>query len=139
MANLGDMRDGDWTPLPTEAEPTIADVLEHVGWAKRMYEDYAFGPGTMRGDEPPLIPADGATPRPHGELLEWLREGHERWLTSICALPDDAELDHERLTNWGDRLPTRDIIHIMIGHDFYHAGEINHVRALLQGTDRWPY
>ena len=81
-----------------------------------MYEDYAFGPGTMRGDEPPLIPADGATPRPHGELLEWLREGHGRWLTSICALPDDAELDHERLTNWGDRLPTRDIIHIMIGH-----------------------
>ena len=54
-------------------------------------------------------------------MLEWLREGHGRWLTSICALPDDAELDHERLTNWGDRLPTRDIIHIMIGHDFYHA------------------
>ena len=94
-----------------------------------MHEDYAFGPGTMRGDEPPLIPADGATPRRHSELLEWLREGHGRWLTSICALPDDAELDHERLTNWGDRLPTRDIIHIMIGHDFYHAGEINHVRA----------
>jgi len=27
----------------------------------------------------------------------------------------------------------------MIAHDFYHAGEINHIRALLQGTDRWPY
>jgi hypothetical protein len=26
----------------------------------------------------------------------------------------------------------------MIAHDFYHAGEINHLRALLQKTDRWP-
>jgi uncharacterized damage-inducible protein DinB len=139
LANLRDMRDGDWTSLPTGGERTIADGLEHVGWAKWMYEDYAFGPGTMRGDEPPLIPADGATSRPHGELLEWLREGHRRWLTSVRALPDDAELDRERLTNWGDRVPTRDIIRIMIGHDFYHAGEINHARALLQATDRWPY
>jgi len=36
-------------------------------------------------------------------------------------------------------LSTQTIIRIMIGHDFYHAGEINHLRALLQGTDRWPY
>jgi hypothetical protein len=31
------------------------------------------------------------------------------------------------------------IIRIMIAHDLYHAGEINHLRSLLQGTDRWPY
>ena len=139
MANLLDLREGDWTALPPGAERTIADVLEHVGWAKWMYEDYAFGPGTMRGDEPPLIPAHGATSRPHDELLEWLREGHGRWLRSVRALRDDVELDHARLTNWGDYLPTRNLIRIMIGHDFYHAGEINHARALLQGTDRWPY
>jgi uncharacterized damage-inducible protein DinB len=139
MANLHDMREGDWTALPPGAERTIADVLQHVGWAKWMYEDYAFGPGTMRGDEPPLIPAHGATSRPHGELLEWLREGQRRWLASVRALPDDTELDHARLTSWGDYLWTRNIIRIMIGHDFYHAGEINHARALLQGTDRWPY
>ena len=61
------------------------------------------------------------------------------WLASVRALPDDAELGRERLTNWGERLPTRTIIRMMIAHDFYHAGEINHIRALLQGTDRWPY
>lgn len=31
------------------------------------------------------------------------------------------------------------IIQIMIGHDYYHAGEINHLRSLLQGNDRWEY
>jgi uncharacterized damage-inducible protein DinB len=139
LANLRDLRGGDWTALPTRAERSIADVLEHVGWGKWMYEDYAFGPGTMIGDQPPLIPAHGATSRPRDELLEWLREGHRRWVASVRSLPDDAELDRERLTNWGDRLPTRDLIRIMIGHDFYHAGEINHARALLQQTDRWPY
>jgi hypothetical protein len=72
-------------------------------------------------------------------LLEWLKAGHQRWVTSVRSLPDDSELAVERLTNWGDRLPTRTLIHIMIGHDFYHAGEINHIHALLQGTDRWPY
>ena len=25
----------------------------------------------------------------------------------------------------------------LIGHDFYHAGEVNHVRSLLAGEDRW--
>jgi hypothetical protein len=29
------------------------------------------------------------------------------------------------------------IISIMIEHDVYHAGEINHLRSLMQGTDYW--
>jgi hypothetical protein len=27
----------------------------------------------------------------------------------------------------------------MIQHDLYHAGEINHLRALSQDADRWAY
>ena len=139
LANLRDLREEDWTATPSGSTRSIAEILEHVGWSKWMYEDYAFGNGTMRGDQPPLIPAGGARSRPNAELLSWLTEGHQRWLVSVRALPEDAELDRERLTNWGDRLQTRVIIRIMIAHDFYHAGEINHLRALLQGTDRWPY
>ena len=26
-----------------------------------------------------------------------------------------------------------------IQHDIYHAGEINHIRALRQKTDKWPW
>jgi DinB superfamily len=92
MANLLDMREGDWTALPPGGERTIADVLEHVGWAKWMYEDYAFGPGTMRGDEPPLIPAHGATSRPHGELLEWLREGRRAFAELLIDCEENRTL-----------------------------------------------
>jgi uncharacterized damage-inducible protein DinB len=139
LANLRNLREEDWTALPLGAGRSIADVLEHVGWAKWMYEDYAFGSASMRGDQPPLLPAGGARSRPHKELLEWLTEGQQRWLASVRSLEDDAELQRERLANWGDRLPTRVLIRILIAHDFYHAGEINHIRALLHGTDRWPY
>jgi hypothetical protein len=139
LANLHDLREEDWTALPLGAGRSIADVLEHVGWAKWMYEDYAFGSASLIGDRPPLVPAAGTRSRPHKELLEWLMEAHRRWLTSIRALEDDSELERERLANWGDRLPTRVLIRILIAHDFYHAGEINHIRALLHGTDRWPY
>ena len=139
LANLKDLREEDWTATPAGSTRSIADILEHVGWSKWMYEDYAFGAASMRGDRPPLIPDEGARSRPREDLLPWLTDGHHRWLDSVRALLDDSELDKDRLTNWGERLPTRDIIRIMIAHDFYHAGEINHLRALLQGTDRWPY
>ncbi len=139
LSNLHHLREEDWTATPGENGRSVADILEHVGWSKWMYEDYAFGSASMRGDQPPLIPEGGVRSRPHEELLAWLTEGHQRWLASVRALADDSELDRERLTNWGEQLPTRDIIRIMIAHDFYHAGEINHLRALLQKTDCWPY
>lgn len=139
LANLRDVSDEDWIALPPGAGRSIADILEHVGWAKWMYEDYAFGSGTLRGDQPPMVPAGNAKSRPREELMAWLKEGHHRWLNAVRALSDDSELERERPTNWGDQLPTRVLIRILIGHDFYHAGEINHIRVLLQGIDRWPY
>ena len=139
LANLHNLQEKDWTAVPAGGSRSIAEILEHVGWAKWMYEDYAFGTASMRGDKPPLIPAGGASSRSASELIVWLTDGHNRWLSSVRNLADDSELDRERLTNWGGKLLTRKIIRIMIAHDFYHAGEINHIRATLQGTDRWPY
>src|SRR5688572_6066363 len=93
LANLRDLSNADWTALPPGGGRSIADIVEHIAWSKWMYEDYAFGPATMRGDQPPLVPAAGARSRPRDELLAWLADGHRRWLASVHALPDDAELD----------------------------------------------
>lgn len=139
LSILHDIRDEDRIATPPGGRRSIADILEHLGWCKWMYEDYAFGSISLRGDQPPLIPAGGARSRPHDELLEWIKEGQNKWLSSARLLNDDRELAVERLTNWGERIPTRSIIRIMIGHDYYHAGEINHLRARLQGNDRWEY
>jgi uncharacterized damage-inducible protein DinB len=139
MSNLTDLREEDWKALPFGGGRSIADILEHIGWCKWMYEDYAFGSASLRGNQPPLIPSGGARSRPHDELLSWLKEGQAKWLSSVRNLEDDSELERERLTNWGERMKTSTLIRVMIGHDYYHAGEINHLRSLLQGTDRWDY
>jgi uncharacterized damage-inducible protein DinB len=139
MSNIAHLRDEDWTALPPGGGRTISDILEHVGWCKWMYEDYAFGTASLPGDKPPLVPEGTIRSRPRDELLAWLKEGQTKWLSSVRALADDRELDRDRLTNWGEWMKTRTIIHIMIGHDYYHAGEINHLRALLQGNDQWEY
>ncbi len=139
MSNLVNLREEDWTALPPGGERSIADMLEHVGWCKWMYEDYAFGTASLPGDRPPIIPGGNRRSRPREELLTWLKEGHDKWLSSVRKLSDDSELERERLTNWGEWMKTSSIIRSMIGHDYYHAGEINHLRALLQGNDRWEY
>jgi hypothetical protein len=117
LGNLVNIRKGDWETLPAGGGRTIANILMHVGWCKWMDENYAFGNASMRGDQPPLIPAGGTSSRPHDELLTWLKEGHDKWLASVRALPDDTELERERLTNWSEHLPTRTSIRMMIGHD----------------------
>jgi uncharacterized damage-inducible protein DinB len=139
LANLKNLRQENWQALPTSGGRSIADILEHIGWCKWMYEDYAFGKANLQGDQPPLVPAGDTRSRPPDELLEWLNRGQVKWLASVRSLPDDSELKRMRMTNWGEYLPTRDIIQIMIAHDYYHAGEINHLRALLQGNDFWEY
>ncbi len=40
-------------------------------------------------------------------------------------------VNEERHTCW--------IIAALIGPDFYHAGEINHLRSLLGADDRWRW
>jgi hypothetical protein len=70
--------------------------------------------------------------------VPWLTRGHERLRDSIAEL-SDAVLDQPRMTNWGELKATRWIIAIMIEHDIYHAGEINHLRSIHDGDDSWEY
>jgi len=48
-----------------------------------------------------------------------------------------VELSRPRLTSRDEMKETRWIIAVMIEHDLYHAGEINHIRALRQRNDGW--
>ena len=39
----------------------------------------------------------------------------------------------------GEKYEARRLIEIQIQHSLYHVGEINHIRALLQGNDDWDH
>ena len=72
------------------------------------------------------------------QAIDWLREAHRSFREHVEVMTDD-DLDQPRMTNWGDLRPTRWIVAAIIGHDFYHAGEINHLRSLLGTDDRWRW
>jgi uncharacterized damage-inducible protein DinB len=141
LGNLRTLVSEDWLWVPAGGRRSIRDIVQHVGGCKYMYHDYAFGGATLTWEDP-LVDGvlDGVdTLDSSVSAIAWLRAGQERLRQSIAALTDDAELVRPRLTNWGEREQTRWIIAVMIQHDLYHAGEINHLRSLRQGTDRWAY
>jgi uncharacterized damage-inducible protein DinB len=137
LANLATVDQAQWRVAPTGGERTIGSICLHVGSCIVMYDDYAFGPGRLRWDDPEVQPwaRDAA---PMSDTIAWLRRGHERFVEHVRALPDE-ELSAPRLTNWGERRETRWLISTVLQHDTYHAGEINHVRSLLAGSDAWRW
>ena len=134
LSNLATVAPEDWTWIPPGGERSICDIVRHVGRSKLVAYDQAFGGGTLTWDN---VGGDEET-TDIPSAIAWLRMGHERLRGGIAALADDAELLRPRRTNWGELRETRWVIVVtMIQHDFYHAGEINHLRALHQGNDEW--
>jgi hypothetical protein len=138
ITNLATVPESAWRTIPAGGARSIEAIALHVGTCKVMYDDYAFGPGTLFWDQPAVQPwPNGAAPM--ADTLAWLRDVHGRLREHVARLEDDVGLDALRLANWGERRPTRWLIATLITHDAYHAGEINHLRSLLDGDDRWRH
>jgi hypothetical protein len=126
-----------WDARPEGCERSIREIVIHAGFAKLFYDDHAFRSGTAQWFVAPAWPAAAGT-WSAGETLAWLDSIHARWLESLRSLSDDA-LDLPVRMPRGGTWPARAGIELMIEHDIYHAGEINHIRALLTGTDAWAH
>ncbi len=136
LGNLHTVTTEEWRWVPPGGQRSLRDIVQHVGSCKFMYDDHAFGQATL-GWEHPLV-AGGEALADAASAIAWLRQGHARLRRSIAALTD-ADLGQPRRTNWGELKETRWIVAVMIQHDLYHAGEINHLRALYRRDDRWEH
>ena len=136
LGNLSAVAPAEWQHLPHGGQRSIRDIVQHVGGCKFMYENHAFGDATLGWDHPLVRGADALANVASANA--WLRDGQARLRASIAAL-DDEQLLQLRLTNWGELKETRWIIAVMIEHDLYHAGEINHLRSICRHDDRWAY
>lgn len=138
IPNLRSVPDDVWHVIPEGLARSIEAIAIHVGACKIMYDDYAFGPGTLQFGTPAVEPwREGEAEMK--DVFPWLEAAHQGLADHVAALADDGELDAPRLTNWGERRPTRWIVAAMITHDAYHAGEINHLRSLMGDDDRWRF
>jgi uncharacterized damage-inducible protein DinB len=138
IPNLRSVPGPAWHALPDHAARSIEAIALHVGACKVMYDDHAFGAGTKRFGTPEVEPWRTGEAE-MGDVLPWLERVHATFVGHVAALRDDEELDRPRRANWGEERPTRWLIAAMITHDAYHAGEINHLRSLLGGDDRWRF
>ena len=129
LKNLSSVREDEWEWVPAGGRRSIRAIAEHCG-AKHMYQNRAFGDGTMTWETVP--PPEGSS---REAIVAWLSECHRQWRTGVESLADDAELAKPRGAPWNDQRETRWLINTMIQHDLYHAGEINHIRAMRQGDD----
>jgi uncharacterized damage-inducible protein DinB len=133
MGNLRAVTEDDWRWAPPGGRRSIRDIAQHVGGAKYMYHSNAFGDRSLDW-ESPLVLGEGRLDT-LADASDWLREGHARLRGAIAALADDAELTRPRGHHSRQGVTTQWIILVMLQHDLYHAGEINHLRALKQGDD----
>ncbi|MGH2680868.1 MAG: DinB family protein [Actinomycetota bacterium] len=122
--------DGRWDHHYEEPDPepapftTIAWRLTHLAMCKVMYHEHAFGRRelTWRTIE---------TPATSGDAIEMLDTGHAL-LTEDLAAANDGELEHPRMTNWGEEWPAWRIFWTMVHHDAHHGGEIGALRDLYR-------
>jgi hypothetical protein len=136
LANLESVTPEDWTWVPPRGERSIRDIVRHVGGAKFMFADHSFGDARLTWGDPLVTGQDRIGTKE--EAIRWLREGHALLRERIAALTD-ADLPLPRKEHSGQERETRWIIAVAIEHDLYHAGEINHIRALRQQKDAWGY
>ena len=127
LANLASVDDAAWRSLPPGATRTIESIVLHVGSCKVMYDDYAFGAGTLQWGTPGAEPWGCDGPGPRADVMEWLGAAHERLAGHVAALGDDADLDTTRMTNWGSGPP-----------DSLDRRLDDHPRCLPFGRDQSP-
>ena len=137
MGNLGDVDETMWRARLPESIRTIESIALHVGSCKVMYRDHAFGSRALTWESPEVQPWPvGETPL--GAGLAWLRETHAELMRNVSAL-SDKDLLVPRWANWGEQKETRWLLSMLLQHDAYHAGEINRMRSVLSGEDRWAW
>ena len=150
LGNLASVNDEDWLWVPPGGARTIRQITSHVGGAVHLYYDRVFGGYSIFGD-PVMswnVPAgnlgigtgDLDSERrledepPMADVIAWVTERARTFRDAVAQLDDDALIE-ERINHRGEPHAVRWFIGVMIQHYSYHAGEINHIRALHQGDD----
>jgi uncharacterized damage-inducible protein DinB len=129
IGNLAKVRAEDWDWVPPNGERSIRRIFEHAAIAKHIYTKFLF-----TSERPAWSEIAAQRPADVDGLVAWAREGHAAFMAGMSGLRDGDLAT--MTTKWhGARDTIAEVIAVMIQHDCYHAGEINHIRALRQRDD----
>ncbi len=136
LPNLQAVSPEDWAAKPAGIERSIRDIVLHVGGCKYMYADHMFGSGRLEWTSPIADPWPHSEPHMR-EVIEWMEAGHRKLMRHVREL-DTAEMTVLRSAPWGEPRETRWLLSVLLQHDLYHAGEVNHIRS-MRHDDRWAF
>jgi hypothetical protein len=150
LGNLASCTEDDWLWVPPGGARMIRTLTAHVGGAAYLYYDRVFGNGQVFGDPIATWNAPAGNlgygtedlqshsrldnEPPMADVVAWVTERAHAFRNALAEL-DDAGLDQVRTNHRGEQFPIRWFAGVTIQHYAYHAGEINHIRALHQGND----
>jgi hypothetical protein len=132
LSNLRSVRDEDLDWRPPDGVRSIRQLAAHAGICMLVYSGHGFGAGLM--EWPTEYPPESKGSK--DEIVAWLVECHETLHSALAACTDDQLDDLRETWDKGDKRPRRWFATTMIEHILYHAGEINHIRAIAQKNDR---
>ena len=135
LINVADVRDEDWLWVPEGGQRSIFDIVQHAGEVTYVYDSCAFGDGSVHWHKGSVPTIEPGTPR--DDVVRWLTAGQQLLRGHVAALEDDSELSTMRPGLWDDEHETRWLITQVVQHNLYHAGELNHIRALHHQNDEW--
>jgi uncharacterized damage-inducible protein DinB len=137
---LGNLRNVDaatWSVQPRGGNRTIRHIVDHAGVGIRLYGNHLFGDATLDYLAVHRASPGRADPDTIPAVRAWLQAGHADFRAGVEKL-SDQDLTRVARAHYGEAAEIRWLIGVVIQHNVYHAGEINHLRALLQHDDRWP-
>ncbi len=124
---------GSWMRLAPKADDylhsdgSILGQVTHVAGCKVLYTSAAFYDMEIRLQAVTQRTIEIGTSWEAAK--QYLSESQEYWLGSWQGLTD-SQLEDLVATNWGDRWPIWKVLHSMIAHDHYHAGQIALTRTV---------
>jgi hypothetical protein len=133
LVNLKSLHPEDWDWVPPGGKRTVRRLVLGLASCKYVCDSKAFGDGSVDWSNPGSFPTVDIPN--NDDVVRWLSESHRRLRDSVAGLTEDAQLLELRPSYWGEDREIRWQINTMIQHDLYHAGEINHIRALHQEND----
>jgi hypothetical protein len=150
LGNLASVTEDDWLWTPPDGARMIRGITGHVGGAAYLYYDRVFGGGAVFGEPAGNwnVQAGGLgvgtedlesldrleNEPPMAAVVGWATERAQAFRDAVAQL-NDADLAEQRTNHRGEAFTIRWFIGVMIQHYAYHAGEINHIRALHQRND----
>jgi hypothetical protein len=156
LTNLSVVSNEAWLWLPPGSERSIRHMVAHIAACKFRYDNQTFGDRTVTWGSPaiprrpsasgqaiPWFTQDELQSGPLGlpdepsrpTIMAWLAEGHRILRGHVAALDDEGLKRPGYFMASGQTRDIRWSVQVMVQHDLYHAGEINHINALYRGTD----